>query len=48
MRLSREFFANCMKKALMIYGRKRDLQSAQGTGDAGRTIQVVKRIIYNG
>ncbi len=48
MRLSREFFANCMKKALMIYARKPELQAAQATGDAGRTIQLVKRIIYNG
>lgn len=48
MRLSREFFANCMKKALMIYARKTDLDAAQATGDAGRTIEVVKRIIYNG
>lgn len=48
MRLSREFFANCMKKALMIYAKKTELQEAQATGDAGRTIQLVKRIIYNG
>ena len=48
MRLSREFFANCMKKALMIYARKPELQAAQATGDAGRTIQLVKKIIYNG
>ena len=42
------FFANCMKKALLIYARKPELQAAQGTGDAGRTIEIVKRAIYNG
>ncbi|MBX3119710.1 MAG: TIM barrel protein [Fimbriimonadaceae bacterium] len=46
--LSREFFANCMKKALMIYAKRPDLVAAQNTGDAGRVIQVVKKIIYNG
>lgn len=48
MRLSREFFANCMKKALLIYAKKEELQQAQATGDACRTIDVVKRIIYTG
>lgn len=48
MALSREFFANCMKKALLIYANKATLQAAQATGDAARTIQVVKKVIYNG
>jgi xylose isomerase len=48
MRLSREFFANCMKKALMIYARKPELDRAMSSGDAVRTIQMVKKIIYNG
>jgi xylose isomerase len=48
MRLSMEFFANCMKKALKIYAVKKDLDSAMSTGDAARTIDVVKRIIYTG
>lgn len=48
MRLSREFFVNCMKKALLIYARRDELAAAQATGDAVRTIQVVKRAIYNG
>ncbi len=48
MRLSMEFFANCMKKALKIYARKPELQAAQSTGDAARVIQLVKRTIYNG
>lgn len=48
MALSREFFANCMKKALKIYAVRHKLAAAQATGDAVETIQVVKRIIYNG
>ncbi|MCW5945401.1 MAG: TIM barrel protein [Fimbriimonadales bacterium] len=48
MRLSLEFFANCMKKALKIYARKPVLDSAMSTGDAANTIEVVKKIIYNG
>jgi xylose isomerase len=48
MSLSREFFANCMKKALMIYAKKDELSRAQDTGDAVETIQLVKRVMYNG
>jgi xylose isomerase len=48
MALSREFFANCMKKALLIYSQREDLRAAQSTGDAARTIHLVKRAIYNG
>lgn len=48
MRLSMEFFANCMKKALKIYAQKPALQKAQMTGDAIETIQLVKRVIYCG
>ncbi len=48
MRLSREFFANAMKKALRIYARRDKLAEAQGTGDAIQAMQVLKRIIYNG
>jgi len=48
MSLSREFFANCMKKALIIYAQKDKLQQAQATGDAARTINLVKKTIYNG
>lgn len=48
MALSREFFANCMKKALMIYAQKPELQAAQATGNAAKTINLVKRVIYNG
>jgi len=48
MRLSMEFFANCMKKAMKIYARKPELDAAIATGDAAKTIGVVKKIIYNG
>ncbi len=45
MALSRELFGNLMKKALLIYARRDRLQEAQATGDAGRTIDVVKDIL---
>ena len=48
MRLSMEFFANCMKRALKIYSMRSELQKAQATGDAVQTIQLVKRVIYGG
>ncbi|MCW5935579.1 MAG: TIM barrel protein [Fimbriimonadia bacterium] len=48
MALSREMFANAMKKALQIYRIKDQLEAAQATGDAANTIDVVKKILYNG
>ena len=45
MSLSKEFFANSMKRALQIYAVRDRLESAQNTGDAANTIEVVKRII---
>lgn len=45
MSLSRELFGNIMKKALMIYARKAELEKARRTGDAGKTIDIVKRIL---
>jgi xylose isomerase len=48
MTLSRELFGNAMKKALLIYARRDALKRAQATGDAGRTIEVVKDIIFAG
>ena len=48
MSLSREFFANSMKKALKIYAMKDKLAGAQETGDAGRVIQLIKRVMYTG
>ena len=47
MTLSRELFGNCIKKALLIYAKKKELLEAQSTGDAIRTSNVVKKIIYN-
>lgn len=48
MHLSREFFANCMKKALKIYARKPEMDCAMASGDAVQSIQLIKKIIYNG
>lgn len=48
MRLSLELFANCMKKALLIYRQRDELRQAQATGDALRVLQLVKRVVYNG
>lgn len=45
MALSRELFGNLMKKALLIYARRDKLHAAQATGDAGKTIDVVKDIL---
>ncbi|HZO86973.1 MAG TPA: sugar phosphate isomerase/epimerase family protein [Chthonomonadaceae bacterium] len=46
--LSKELFANAMKKALKIYAVKDKLEAAQATGDAGNVIDVVKRILVAG
>lgn len=48
MRLSMEFFANCMKRALKIFAERDRLNKAQATGDAVQVIQVVKKHIYCG
>ena len=45
MTLSKELFANVMKKALLIYRRRGALTRAQKTGDAGKTIDIVKKIL---
>ncbi len=45
MSLSKELFANAMKKALRIYQVRAQLTVAQDTGDAGNVIDVVKRIL---
>ena len=45
MALSKELFGNLMKKALLIYARRDRLRQAQATGDAARTIDVVKDIL---
>jgi len=46
MRLSKELFGNAMKKALLIYARKDELEKARLSGDQGAVLDVVKRIIY--
>jgi xylose isomerase len=46
--LSRELFANHMKKALMIYARRDQLEAARATGRSEATIDVVKKILLNG
>jgi xylose isomerase len=48
MSLSRELFANSMKKALIIYSRRDELATARSTGKAEDVVDVVKRVIYNG
>jgi len=45
MAISREFFANIMKKAFMIFRRRKDLEKAQSTGLATEAIEVVKKIL---
>ncbi|MEM4848243.1 MAG: sugar phosphate isomerase/epimerase, partial [Ignisphaera sp.] len=47
LRLSKEFFANCMKKALEIYRHKDKLEELRLTGDQAKVLDMVKRIIYN-
>ncbi len=45
MSLSRELFANVMKKALQIYAHRDKLEKAQATGDASLAIEVVKKYL---
>ncbi len=45
MRLSKELFANAMKKALLIFQDREKLEAAQRSGDAGEVIDVVKRVL---
>ncbi|MEM4514047.1 MAG: sugar phosphate isomerase/epimerase family protein [Ignisphaera sp.] len=47
LRLSKEFFANCMKKALEIYRHKDKLEELRLTGDQAKVLDMVKKIIYN-
>ncbi|NUL81268.1 MAG: TIM barrel protein [Armatimonadetes bacterium] len=48
MALSRELFANTMKKALLIYRDRARLATARATGDATVVIDTVKRPLMNG
>ena len=45
MALSKELFVNVMKKALLIYAARKELEKAQSTGDAVATIELTKRYI---
>jgi len=45
MSLSREIFANVMKKALLIYTRRDALKKARASGDSSNVIDVVKDIL---
>lgn len=45
MSLSREIFANIMKKALIIYSKRNELAKAQATGEASKVIDLVKKIL---
>ena len=45
MELTKELFANIMKKALIIYANRGSLLKAQETGDAAKTIDIVKKVL---
>jgi L-rhamnose isomerase len=45
MALSREFFGNIMKKALLIYRDRDRLNKAQNKGDASASLDVVKKVL---
>lgn len=47
MRLSKEFFANAMKKALEIYRHRDELEKAREIGDQAKILDLVKKILYN-
>lgn len=48
MRLSKELFGNAMKKALLIYARREELEKARSSGDQGAVLDAVKCIIFTG
>lgn len=48
MKLSRELFGNLMKKALMIYARRDELEEARETGDQAKIINLVKKVVISG
>ncbi|MEM0005780.1 MAG: sugar phosphate isomerase/epimerase family protein [Ignisphaera sp.] len=47
MRLSKEFFANAMKKALEIYRHRDELEKIREAGDQAKVLDLVKKILYN-
>ncbi|MEM0371555.1 MAG: sugar phosphate isomerase/epimerase family protein [Ignisphaera sp.] len=46
LRLSKEFFANSMKKALEIYRHRDVLEKTRDTGDQVKVLDLIKKIIY--
>lgn len=48
MRLSKELFGNSMKKALLIYAQRDELERARLSGDQGAVLDVVKKVIFTG
>jgi xylose isomerase len=48
MALSKEIFGNLMKKALLIYARKEELEEARSEGDQAKVLDVVKKIVLTG
>lgn len=48
MRLSKEIFANLMKKALKLYVIKDKLEEARDTGDQALILDTVKKIVLMG
>ena len=48
MRLSKELFANLMKKALLIYAKKDELEKTRAEADQAKVLDLVKKIILTG
>lgn len=46
LRLSKELFANCMKKTLEIYRHREELEKLRFTGDQAKVVDFVKKILY--
>jgi len=47
LRLSKELFANAMKKALFIYRQREELEKAREIGDQVKVLDIVKKALYN-
>ncbi|OYT31271.1 MAG: sugar isomerase [Thermofilum sp. ex4484_79] len=47
MYLGKELFGNLMKKALLIYSRRKELEEARENNDQAAVIDIVKEIIFN-
>ena len=45
MKLSKEIFGNLMKKALLLYAKKDELEKARETGDQAKILDLTKKII---